>query len=110
MGKLLSLLLFDTKHANDELIDERLEVLKTQPKEVLSTMRVQDMSEDLPTLTLPILGFWGVDDEFNPVSGAMKIVSACPNARMTLFSKCGHWVMVEYKDAFNRAVLDFLAE
>jgi 4,5:9,10-diseco-3-hydroxy-5,9,17-trioxoandrosta-1(10),2-diene-4-oate hydrolase len=110
LGKLLSLLLFDTKHATDELIDERLEVLKTQPKEVLSTMRVQDMTEDLPNLTCPILGFWGVEDEFNPVSGAMKIVSACPNARMTLFAKCGHWVMVEYADAFNRAVLDFLAE
>jgi 4,5:9,10-diseco-3-hydroxy-5,9,17-trioxoandrosta-1(10),2-diene-4-oate hydrolase len=108
LGRLLSMLLYDTKHATPELIDERLEVLKTQPKEVLSTMRVQDMSEDLPKLTCPILGFWGVDDEFNPVSGAMKIVSACPNARMTLIAKCGHWVMVEYADRFNRDVIDFL--
>ena len=47
LGRLLSLLLFDPKHATDELIDERLEVLKTHPKEVHRTMRVQDMSAAL---------------------------------------------------------------
>jgi pimeloyl-ACP methyl ester carboxylesterase len=31
------------------------------------------------------------------------------NARMHLFSKCGHWAQVEKVDEFNRLVLDFLA-
>jgi 2-hydroxy-6-oxonona-2,4-dienedioate hydrolase len=31
-----------------------------------------------------------------------------PNARMILFSKCGHWANVEHRDEFNRVVVDFL--
>jgi pimeloyl-ACP methyl ester carboxylesterase len=33
-----------------------------------------------------------------------------PNIRFTLLSECGHWVMVEHRELFNRQCLDFLAE
>jgi 4,5:9,10-diseco-3-hydroxy-5,9,17-trioxoandrosta-1(10),2-diene-4-oate hydrolase len=49
-----------------------------------------------------------MNDQFNPASGAAKIASGCPNAKMTLVNHCGHWVMVEHRDYFNRACLDFL--
>ena len=29
------------------------------------------------------------------------------NARMYIFSKCGHWAQAEHRAAFNRLVLDF---
>lgn len=110
LTKIMALLVYDPKHITPELIDERLAAYKTQPKAVLATMRVPDFTERLPDIACPVLGFWGVDDGFNPVSGAMKIATACKNARMILHSNCGHWVMVEYGDQFNRSVLDFLAE
>jgi len=34
----------------------------------------------------------------------------CARARVLLLSQCGHWVMVERTDLFNRLSIDFLDE
>jgi 2-hydroxy-6-oxonona-2,4-dienedioate hydrolase len=31
-----------------------------------------------------------------------------PNVRVTLFNRCGHWVMVEHAAVFDRLTTDFL--
>lgn len=38
----------------------------------------------------------------------MKLAKGIPHSRMVIVSECGHWVMVEHKDMFNRYTLDFL--
>ena len=108
MRGLLTLQLHDPSHITAELLAERVGVAATQPRTVLSTMRVPNMAERLGEIRCPVLGFWGVNDRFNPVSGAMKIVERCPSARVLLLNRCGHWVMVEHRDLFNRTCLDFL--
>jgi len=108
MRRLLTLLVHDPCHVTEELLDERVPIVNMQPKEVLSTMRVPNLTERLPELRMPVLGFWGVNDRFCPASGAMKILEHCPNARFTLLNRCGHWVMVEHVDLFNHTTLDFL--
>jgi 4,5:9,10-diseco-3-hydroxy-5,9,17-trioxoandrosta-1(10),2-diene-4-oate hydrolase len=55
-----------------------------------------------------VFGFWGVNDQFNPVGGAMKIMEHAPRARIVLVNRCGHWVQVEHREMFNRACIDFL--
>ena len=45
-----------------------------------------------------------MNDQFNPVGGAMKIVEHAPQARMVLVNRCGHWVQVEHREMFNRAI------
>lgn len=91
-----------------ELIAERYAVAKSQPLHVFQSMRVTDQSDRLGELHMPVLALWGMDDCFCPVSGAYKIAERVPNARVVLFTKCGHWVMVEHADVFNRTLLDFL--
>ena len=59
-------------------------------------------------ITVPVLGFWGVNDAFNPVSGASKLVDGLPHCRVSLVTQCGHWVQVEHQDMFNRTCIDFL--
>jgi len=108
MRELMSLLVYDAAHINDTLIAERLPVCDTQPTTVLSTMRVPNMTERLGEIACPVLGFWGTDDKFNPASGAMKIMEHCRDARMLLINRCGHWVMVEHRETFNRLCLEFL--
>jgi 4,5:9,10-diseco-3-hydroxy-5,9,17-trioxoandrosta-1(10),2-diene-4-oate hydrolase len=66
------------------------------------------MTERLHELQCPVFGFWGVNDQFNPASGAMKIMQNAPQARMQLLNRCGHWVQVEHQDLFNRSCIDFL--
>ena len=58
----------------------------------------------------PVLCFWGVNDKFCPMSGATAIAESCPDARVVLLSRCGHWVMVEHAEFFNRQCIDFLRE
>ncbi|MBN3858785.1 MULTISPECIES: alpha/beta fold hydrolase [unclassified Paraburkholderia] len=109
MRYLLELLVHDRALVTDALVEERLKVCETQPPEVLATMRVPNLTERLAELRCPVLGFWGTNDRFNPVSGAMHFLEHCEDARFVLMNRCGHWVMVEHRDYFNRECLDFLA-
>jgi len=108
MKKLFSLQLYNPALITDQVIEERLVIAETQPKRVLTTLQVPDLSSELGQIKCPVFGLWGADDQFCPVSGALKIAENCPDARVLLLSRCGHWVMVEYPDLFNRLVLDFL--
>lgn len=108
MRRLLTLQLHDPSLISDELLRERVGVCADQPRTVLTTMRVPNMEERLGEVKCPVLGFWGTNDRFNPVSGASKIVERCPQARVLLLNRCGHWVMVEHRELFNRTCVDFL--
>jgi len=90
------------------MIDERMEILPLMNPQVMATMDIPNMESELPSITQPVLAFWGMNDQFIPVSGAMKIGDACPNAQIMLFSQCGHWVMIEQADVFNNTCINFL--
>jgi len=109
MRELLELLVFDRSLVTDALVDERMRVCEQQPPEVLSTMHVPNLTKRLAELRCPVLGFWGTDDRFNPVSGASRFLEHCADARFVLMNRCGHWVMVEHRPYFNRECLEFLA-
>jgi 4,5:9,10-diseco-3-hydroxy-5,9,17-trioxoandrosta-1(10),2-diene-4-oate hydrolase len=108
MRHLLSLLLYDSALINDALLAERVGVCSLQPRSVLETMRVPNLSARLSEIQCPVLGFWGADDLFCPNSGAAKVVASVPRARFITVNRCGHWVQVEHQSMFDRACLDFL--
>ncbi len=108
MRELLSFQLYDASQVTDEVVAERVAVCQTQPRCVLSTMRVPNYTDRLPEIACPTLGFWGMNDQFNPLSGAQKIAAGIADAKMVLVNRCGHWVMVEHREFFNRACIDFL--
>ncbi len=108
--KLVSNLVYDAGVISDELVAERYAVARTQPKDVLARMRTPNLAPRLGELNLPILGFWGLNDEFCPESGARYFLEACPDARFMTFNKVGHWVQVERAAEFDRYTIDFLSE
>ena len=110
MVKVFELQLYDPSQIPESVIDERLAIALQQPIGVFKTMRIPDQSEQLSEITCPVLGFWGMDDQFCPPSGAPKVAGKCPDARVMLLSRCGHWVMVEQPEIFNKTVGDFLDE
>jgi len=110
LRKVLSLQLADPAKLTDDILDERLEIAMTQPKRVLTSLQVPHLAPELPRLRCPVFGLWGVNDQFCPVSGASRIAEHCPDARVLLVGRCGHWVMIEHADLFNRQALDFLRE
>jgi len=108
LQQLLKLLVHDPVHITDALIDERWEILQQQNSQVLVSMSIPNLCDRLGELQCPILGFWGTEDKFCPVSGAEHLYRNCANVEVNVRSRCGHWVMVEYADDFNRQSIDFL--
>jgi 4,5:9,10-diseco-3-hydroxy-5,9,17-trioxoandrosta-1(10),2-diene-4-oate hydrolase len=78
MRHVMALQLYDASQLDDALLAERAAVAATQPANLFSTMLVPNMTERLHELKCPILGFWGTNDNFNPASGAMKILDHAP--------------------------------
>ena len=108
MRAVMTMQLFDPSLLTDEIINERAPIALTQTNAARSVLKVPNMTEQLHQLHCPVFGFWGVNDQFNPVSGTMKLMDNCPQARMVLVNQCGHWVQVEHREMFNRSCIDFL--
>lgn len=95
---------------DDELVDERWDIAQKQNNQVIMTMKVPDMTERLPEIACPSIAFWGLNENMMPQTGIMKLANGLKNHRTVLVSECGHWVMAEHRDMFNRYALDFLNE
>ena len=108
MRSLLQMLVHDPEHVSDDLVEERFLILQHQPKEVLSRLVVPNMASELAHLTCPIIGFWGQQDQFTPVSGFSKFIEARTDCQFTIVANCGHWVMVERMNMFNAQLQHFL--
>lgn len=108
MRQVMRLQLFDSSQLDENLLKERAAVAVTQPANLFSTMLVPNMTERLGEIRVPILGFWGTNDLFNPPAGAMKILDNAPHARFIMLNRCGHWVQVEHQMLFNRECIAFL--
>ena len=110
MRAVMTMQLFDPTLLSDEIINERAPIAATQTQAARSILKVPNMTTRLHELQCPVFGFWGVNDLFNPVSGTTKLMDNCPQARMVLVNRCGHWVQVEHRDLFNRSCIDFLTK
>ncbi len=56
----------------------------------------------------PTLVTWGRDDRVSPLDMALIPMRTIPDAELHVFGNCGHWTMIEAKDAFESVVLGFL--
>jgi len=102
-------LVHDKSVIDDELVNERHALMLMQNPQVVKTMVVPNMTDRLGEIRCPALGFWGINEKMMPETGIMKLAKGMPNLRMITVPKCGHWVMVEHRDLFNRTTIDFLA-
>ncbi|HEY8478650.1 MAG TPA: alpha/beta fold hydrolase [Spirillospora sp.] len=62
----------------------------------------------LHKLKAPTLITWGRDDRVSPLDMVLVPMRTIPDVQVTIFPNCGHWVMIEQKDAWESAVLAFL--
>ena len=109
LGTLLERLVYDKRHVTDQLITQRWHILQKQNAQVLATMQIPNLKSRLKEITCPVLAFWGREDKFCPVSGALTLQTECTQVKVVTLSQCGHWVMVEHPEMFNRESLEFIA-
>jgi 2-hydroxy-6-oxonona-2,4-dienedioate hydrolase len=118
-------MVYDRALVTEEMIEERW-AHATEPRTLETTRRMYGRAamtaataaaaaSDRPPywallhkITAPTLVTWGRDDRVSPVDMALLPMRTIPNAEVHIFPKCGHWVMVEQKAAWESAVLTFL--
>ncbi|MBJ7290801.1 alpha/beta fold hydrolase [Williamsia sp.] len=118
-------MVFDKALVTEELIAERweaannpdaLETGRSMYGSAAFEMQQQFMaSSDTPPywsmlhkVACPTLLTWGRDDRVSPPDMALLPMRTIPDAELHVFPRCGHWVMIEAKAAFESAVLAFL--
>lgn len=60
-------------------------------------------------LAIPTLLVWGVEDRSLPHEIGIEAMKYFPTGRFLFLTQCGHWPQTEQADAFNQAMLGFLA-
>ena len=102
-------LMHDPKYATDELVAERHQIMGLMNGHVMITMQIPYLAERLAELQCPVLAFWGANERMMPDSGILALAKNTANLKLIVVSECGHWVMVEHKDLFNKECLEFFA-
>jgi len=121
----LESMVYDPAVVTEELIEERW-ALATDPETLASARRMygkkaytammQMMAASkgpmpwamMHRVQCPTLITWGRDDRVSPLDMSLIPMRTIPNAEFHVFPNCGHWTMIEAKDAFTRVVLEFL--
>ncbi|MFC9978453.1 alpha/beta fold hydrolase [Gordonia sp. NPDC127522] len=118
-------MVFDPDMVTDELVEERWSQA-TEPRTLDSARRMyssaafaammQSMENSatpppwsmLHKVQAPTLLAWGRDDRVTPLDMALVPLRTIPDVELHVFSRCGHWAMIEQKAAFEDTSLAFL--
>ncbi|MER5390790.1 alpha/beta fold hydrolase [Saccharopolyspora sp. NPDC002686] len=115
-------MVFNPAVVTEEMIEERWQQA-TDPKTLESARRMYSReamaaaaaaSDQAPywsmlhKITAPTLITWGRDDRVSPVDMALLPMRTIPRAEVHVLPDCGHWAMIEQKEAWESTVLAFL--
>lgn len=111
MERLLKTMSYDPAFVTDEMVQERY-AASIDP-EVLAVNKGphwsrQSLEGELERCTAPTLLIWGQDDRATALDIGLLLLRKLPDARLTVFGRCGHWAQAERPEEFNRVVVDFL--
>ncbi len=70
--------------------------------------RAFDLYDRLGSVKVPVLLISGDQDHRGSFAEISEDAKRIPDIQLRLYKQCGHWPHVEYPDAFNRDVLEFL--
>jgi len=111
LRQLINTMVYDSSFVTDALFEDRFQA--SIDPEIIAMQKGQDkyvrerLGNDLPNLKAKLLIFWGMDDRMGALDVGLQMMRLVPNARMHLFTRCGHWAQVEHAGEFNRLAIDF---
>jgi len=70
----------------------------------------KDLFEKLKEIKVPVLGLWGSDDDWVPLSEGKKLINEIPNARLLSIEEAKHCPMETHPEILNRYLLNFLEQ
>jgi 4,5:9,10-diseco-3-hydroxy-5,9,17-trioxoandrosta-1(10),2-diene-4-oate hydrolase len=119
MAAFLATMVFDQRLVTEELVEERYAVASAP--DAIAAMASMGASfydpayaedgllwREAHRLRQRVLLIWGREDRVNPLDGALVALKQIRRAQLHVFGGCGHWVMLEKFDEFNRLAISFL--
>lgn len=111
-------MVYDQTLVTEQLLEDRwaqvnepgvIEAMKSlyNPAAIAKVSR-GEVSFELADVVAPSLLFWGRDDRVSPVDMSIMPMRLMPDVEVHILPNCGHWVMVEQKEAFERQAREFL--
>ena len=104
---------YDPKTATKELIDEVFGIVNDNYKalrilKIARNAQRENLKDHLPSIKVPSLLVWGLNDNITPPNVAHVFHKLIPNSELRFIDHCGHAAMMEQPDTFNTMVEDFL--
>ncbi|MFN3840556.1 MAG: alpha/beta fold hydrolase [Cyclobacteriaceae bacterium] len=104
---------YDPAVATKELIDEVFETTNSIPKclrivAIAKSAQRNNLATDLPSIAVPTLLIWGLNDTITPPMVAHEFNRLLPNSTLRFIDKCCHAPMMEHPEKFNTLVEYFL--
>ncbi|MBS1487827.1 MAG: alpha/beta hydrolase [Bacteroidetes bacterium] len=106
---------YDPNVASKELVDEVFETTKSIPKcmrivAIAKSAQRNNLALELPTIKVPTLLVWGLNDTITPPMVGYEFNRLIPNSELKFIDKCCHAPMMEHPEKFNLLVKDFLVK
>ncbi len=111
----ISLAFFDKSYVTEELV-ESVENAMDRPGTVAAALaavrgqRYAHVEHKYRKVQKPTLLMWGREDTVTPVAFGERLARDLPNARLEVYPRCGHFPMLEAKEASTRELVAFLNE
>ena len=104
---------YDPAVASKELVDEVFETTKSIPKcmrivAIAKSAQRNNLALELPTIKVPTLLVWGLNDTITPPMVGHEFNQLMPNSELKFIDRCCHAPMMEHPQKFNVMVEDFL--
>ena len=118
--RLLEVMVFDRSYVTDELTQMRARTALERPEHLADWIAIREAYPaftsagvlsnlaKLAGLKVPALLIHGRDDQAISPEHSIRVAAVIPDARLLIFSRCGHWAQVEKADEFNDAVTNFI--
>ena len=104
---------YDPKVASKDLVDEVFETTRSIPKAmrivaIAKSAQRNNLSNDLPRITVPTFLVWGLNDTITPPMVAHEFNRLIPASQLKFIDQCCHAPMMEHPERFNELVEEFL--
>jgi pimeloyl-ACP methyl ester carboxylesterase len=110
----MSLAFYDKKFVSERLVEEVEKALDRPGTRAAALagsrgMHYAELEGRYKLMDKPTLILWGREDAVTPIRYGERLSRELPNARMVVYPRCGHFPMLEARDASNRDLMAFLA-
>jgi len=111
----MALAFFDKRMVTERLVEE-VDAALQRPGTVAAALaavrgqRYADVEAKYRTIDKPTLLMWGREDIVTPVKYGERLARELPSSKLIVYPRCGHFPMIEARDASTRDLVAFLDE